>query len=175
MFCCPGSRGCSDDVAVVPVTHCAGEEFEAVVSGEVVVVVVVIVVVVVVVSLVVAQPLPPLGTRLTAGSLLLCSLFKLGRLAGGRRAEGTFPRLCIPCLRGNVFFCCCCSKDSPLHSLYKLLMSNDWNLDFPFSPFDASPDRVDMLSAGNHLVLIRPKERTFCLGPSKWVSNSQKG
>lgn len=67
--------------------------------------VVVVVVVVVVDSLVVAQPLPPLGTRLTAGSLLLCSLFKLGRLAGGRRAEGTFPRLCIPCLRGNVFFC----------------------------------------------------------------------
>lgn len=56
-------------------------------------------------SLVVAQPLPPLGTRLTAGSLLLVSLFRLGRLAGGRRAEGTFPRLCIPCLRGNVFFC----------------------------------------------------------------------
>lgn len=55
-------------------------------------------------SLVVAQPLPPLGTRLTAGSLPLCSLFTLGRLAGGRRA-GTFPKLCIPCLRGIVFFC----------------------------------------------------------------------
>ena len=64
-------------------------------------------------SLVVAQPLPPLGTRLTAGSLLLCSLFKLGKLAGGRRADGTFPKLCIPCLRGNVLFCRCCSKDSP--------------------------------------------------------------
>lgn len=56
-------------------------------------------------SLVVAHPLPPLGTRLTAGSLLLYSLFKLGKLAGGRRAEGTFPKLCMPCLRGNVFFC----------------------------------------------------------------------
>lgn len=56
-------------------------------------------------SLVVAQPLPPLGTRLTAGSLPLCSLFRLGRLAGGRRAEGTFPKLCIPCFLGMVFFC----------------------------------------------------------------------
>lgn len=56
-------------------------------------------------SLVVAQPLPPLGTRLTAGSLLLVSLFKLGKLAGGLRAEGTLPRVCMPCLRGNVFFC----------------------------------------------------------------------
>ena len=56
-------------------------------------------------SLVVAQPLPPLGTKLTAGSPLLVSLFKLGKLAGGRRAEGTFPKLCIPCLRGNVLFC----------------------------------------------------------------------
>lgn len=56
-------------------------------------------------SLVLAQPLPPLGTRLTAGSLPVCSLFKLGKLAGGRRAEGTFPKLCIPCLRGNVLFC----------------------------------------------------------------------
>lgn len=64
-------------------------------------------------SLVVAQPLPPLGTKLTAGSPLLVSLFKLGKLAGGRRAEGTFPKLCIPCLRGKVLFCWCCSKDSP--------------------------------------------------------------
>lgn len=79
-------------------------ELTVVLSSEVAATVVVVVVVDVE-SLVVAQPLPPLGTRLTAGSLLLCSLFKLGRLAGGRRAEGTFPRLCIPCLRGNVFFC----------------------------------------------------------------------
>lgn len=89
---------------MVPVTHCAVEEFAVDVS-DAVTVVVVVAVVVVVDSLVVAQPLPPLGTRLTAGSLLLCSLFKLGKLAGGRRAEGTFPRLCIPCLRGSVFFC----------------------------------------------------------------------
>lgn len=27
------------------------------------------------------------------------SVFKEGKLAGGRLAEGTFPRLCIPCLR----------------------------------------------------------------------------
>lgn len=27
------------------------------------------------------------------------SVFKEGRFAGGRLAEGTFPRLCIPCLR----------------------------------------------------------------------------
>lgn len=86
--------------------------FTLVLSG-VLAVVVVVLVVGGETSLVVAQPLPPLGTRLTAGSLLLCSLFKLGKLAGGRRAEGTFPKLCIPYLRGNVLFCCCCSKDSP--------------------------------------------------------------
>jgi hypothetical protein len=89
---------------VVPAGHCAVEETVVVLSNEVATVVVVVVVDDVE-SLVVAQPLPPLGTRLTAGSLLLVSLFKLGKLAGGRRAEGTFPRLCIPCLRGNVFFC----------------------------------------------------------------------
>lgn len=88
---------------MVPAAHCAVEETVVVLSGELATVVVVVVDDVE--SLVVAQPLPPLGTRLTAGSLLLVSLFKLGRLAGGRRAEGTFPRLCIPCLRGNVFFC----------------------------------------------------------------------
>lgn len=145
------------------------------------------------VSLVVAQPLPPLGTRLTAGSPLLVSLLRLGRLAGGRRADGTLPKLCIPCLRGTAFFCWCCSKDSPcffffykhtlslsskttiikglsmewhyltLLDLYKLLMSIDWYFVFPFSPFDTIPDRVDMLSAGNHLVLLRPLERTLCL------------
>lgn len=150
--------------------------------------VVVVVLVVGADSLVVAQPLPPLGTRLTAGSLLLVSLLKLGRLAGGRRAEGTFPKLCIPCLRGTVFFCCCCSKDSPcwilfkklyywqklvqtiknFHVLltllvrYKLLISIDWYFVFPFSPFDTIPDRVDMLSAGNHLVYSSdPKNEPF--------------
>ena len=71
-------------------------------------------------SLVVAQPLLLVGTRLTAGSVLLVSLFKLGRLAGARRAEGTFPKLCIPCLRGAVFFCCCCSEDSPWHNNKKI-------------------------------------------------------
>lgn len=82
-------------------------------NGAAVALVVVVVLVLGDCSLVVAQPLPPLGTRLTAGSLLLYSLFKLGKLAGGRRAEGTFPKLCIPCLRGNVLFCWCCSNDSP--------------------------------------------------------------
>lgn len=90
---------------MVPAAHCAVEETVVVLSNDEVATVVVVVVVDDVESLVVAQPLPPLGTRLTAGSLLLVSLFKLGKLAGGRRAEGTFPRLCIPCLRGNVFFC----------------------------------------------------------------------
>jgi len=30
-------------------------------------------------------------------------------------------------------------------------MSNDWNLDFPFSPLASIPDDADMLSPGNHL------------------------
>lgn len=51
------------------------------------------------------HPVPPVGTRLTAGSLPLCSDFKLGRLAGGRRAYGNLPRFCMPCLRGSVFLC----------------------------------------------------------------------
>lgn len=32
------------------------------------------------------------------------SAFRDGRFAGGRRAEGTFPKLCIPCLRGAALF-----------------------------------------------------------------------
>lgn len=68
------------------------------------------------------HPVPPLGTKLTAGSLPLCSLFKLGKFAGGRRAEGTFPKHCMPCLRGSVLFCWDGSNDSPL---YKLFISSD--------------------------------------------------
>lgn len=34
----------------------------------------------------------------------LVSAFNDGKLAGGRRAEGTLPKLCIPCLRGTAFF-----------------------------------------------------------------------
>lgn len=37
-------------------------------------------------------------TYLALGSCPV-SVFKEGKLAGGRLAEGTFPRLCIPCLR----------------------------------------------------------------------------
>lgn len=35
----------------------------------------------------------PAGTKLMVGSFPLCSAFKLGKLAGARRAVGTFPRL----------------------------------------------------------------------------------
>lgn len=52
------------------------------------------------------HPAPPEGTRETAASLPVCSDFREGRLAGGRRAVGTLPKLCMPCLRGSVFFCC---------------------------------------------------------------------
>lgn len=63
---------------------------------------------------------------------------------------------------------------APLHSminkplltrlgLYRLFMSNDRNLGFPFSPFAAIPDNVDMLSAGNHLEEKKPVERTRIL------------
>lgn len=45
------------------------------------------------------HPAPPVGTKLTAGSLPLLSDFKLGKLAGGLLAEGTLPKLCIPCLK----------------------------------------------------------------------------
>lgn len=51
------------------------------------------------------HPGPPEGTKDTAASLPLCSDFSDGRLAGGLRALGTLPRLCIPCLRGSVLFC----------------------------------------------------------------------
>lgn len=44
------------------------------------------------------HPPPPLGTKLTVGSLPEFSLFKDGRLAGGgiRRLDPIFPRLCNP-------------------------------------------------------------------------------
>lgn len=40
----------------------------------------------------------------TAAAGVRVSAFNDGKLAGGRRAEGTFPKLCIPCLRGTAFF-----------------------------------------------------------------------
>lgn len=53
------------------------------------------------------HPAAPAGTRLTAGSFPLFSDFKLGRFAGGRRAVGTLPKLCMPFLvRSCVPFCC---------------------------------------------------------------------
>lgn len=44
------------------------------------------------------HPPPPLGTKLTVGSLPEFSLFKDGKLAGGgiRRLDPIFPRLCNP-------------------------------------------------------------------------------
>ena len=57
-------------------------------------------------SLLAVQPPAELwlaGTRLTVGSLPLCSAFKLGRLAGARLAVGTFPSDCNPCLVGMLF------------------------------------------------------------------------
>lgn len=53
-------------------------------------------------------------------------------------------------------------------TLYKLFMSSDWNFDFPFSPFDAIPDRVDMLSAGNHLDETDPWNEPYCCEHSKF-------
>lgn len=44
------------------------------------------------------HPGAPGGTRGTAASVPLCSAFRDGRLAGARRAFGTFPSNCIPCL-----------------------------------------------------------------------------
>lgn len=35
--------------------------------------------------------------------------------------------------------------------LYKLFISSDWNFGLVFSPLEAVPDNVDMLSARNHL------------------------
>ena len=58
------------------------------------------------------------------------SAFNDGKLVGGLRAEGTFPRLCIPCLRGTAFFWAVGSVGSPfklnqLHSLvYQLISFN---------------------------------------------------
>lgn len=52
------------------------------------------------------HPGAPGGTNGTAASLPLCSDFKEGRFAGGRRALGTFPNDCIPCLTYvNELFC----------------------------------------------------------------------
>lgn len=44
---------------------------------------------------------------------VLVSAFNDGKFAGGRRAEGTLPKLCIPCLRGAAFFCVVGSNVSP--------------------------------------------------------------
>lgn len=59
------------------------------------------------------HPGPPEGTKDTAASVPLCSDFIEGRLAGGRLALGTLPRLCMPYLNVGVLFCCCFSDDSP--------------------------------------------------------------
>jgi hypothetical protein len=53
----------------------------------------------------------PVGAEVLVG--VLVSAFNDGKLAGGRRAEGTFPKLCIPCLRGTAFFCVAGSDVSP--------------------------------------------------------------
>lgn len=37
---------------------------------------------------------------LIMGVLLVVSAFRDGKFAGGRLADGTFPNICIPCLRG---------------------------------------------------------------------------
>lgn len=59
------------------------------------------------------HPVPPLGTKLIAGSFPLYSDFKLGKFAG-RRAEGTFPKVCMPPWRRDaVFLCWFGSEDSP--------------------------------------------------------------
>jgi len=71
------------------------------------------------------HPVPPLGTKLTAGSFPLYSDFRLGKLAGGLRAEGIFPKLCMPWRRDDVLLCWWVSNDSPLLCLYKLFMSSD--------------------------------------------------
>lgn len=60
------------------------------------------------------HPWAPGGTNGTAVSVPLCSDFKEGKLAGGRRALGTFPNDCIPCLMyDEELFCCCFSGFSP--------------------------------------------------------------
>lgn len=48
-----------------------------------------------------------------------------------------------------------------LLTLYKLFISNDWNFGFVFSPLEACPDKVDMLSARNHLDLQDPVNEPF--------------
>lgn len=48
---------------------------------------------------------------LTAGDVI--SAFRDGRFAGGRRADGTLPKLCMPCLRGAAFLAADGSMDSP--------------------------------------------------------------
>jgi hypothetical protein len=48
-----------------------------------------------------AQPEPPVGTSTTVGSFPPFSDFTLGKLAGARRAVGTFPRLWRPCFCGR--------------------------------------------------------------------------
>ena len=50
-----------------------------------------------------AHPEEPVGTIAIVGSFPWCSAFKLGRLAGARRAVGIFPRLWSPCFCGMVF------------------------------------------------------------------------
>lgn len=57
--------------------------------------------------------LPEVMMLLLVVLLLLVSAFRDGRLAGGRLAEGTLPRICIPCLRGTWFFWADGSLDSP--------------------------------------------------------------
>lgn len=44
---------------------------------------------------------------------VVVSAFRDGRFAGGRRADGTLPRLCMPCLRGAAFLAADGSIDSP--------------------------------------------------------------
>lgn len=44
------------------------------------------------------HPGPPGGTNGMDASGPLCSDFKEGKFAGARRALGTFPKLCMPCL-----------------------------------------------------------------------------
>lgn len=42
-------------------------------------------------------------------------------------------------------------------------MSKDWNFGFDFSPLEATPGKVDMLSARNHLDLQDPANEPFFL------------
>lgn len=77
------------------------------------------------------------------------SAFKDGRLAGGRRADGTLPKLCIPSLRGTWFFCAVGSADSPRLFLYIRFISSAENLGLAFrSPL--LPPLVFMLPVDPH-------------------------